>query len=173
MVGWMCLLMPVILSSATIKYCLQLKKGGQTDTQYNDLIFFSILSLPGYSTTLFSASVVKWTGRQLTSRDLPSLVEHRAPFTGRGCHIRLCHGRACHQFIRPASNGIPFLSATGDWARLGLTASQIHAESNTQTHRLWWIHLLGLLLPKGPMVNRNALNATVKLCSCPVGLLRG
>lgn len=87
-----------------------------------------------------------------------------------GCHIRLCHGAACHPFIRPASNGIPFLCVPGDWARLGLTASQIHTESNTQT--LWWIHLLGLSLPRGPMVNRNALNTTAMLCCCcPLGPL--
>lgn len=87
-----------------------------------------------------------------------------------GCHIRLCHGAACHPFIRAASNGIPFLCVPGDWARLGLTASQIHTENNTQT--LWWIHLLGLSLPRGPMVNRNALNTTAMLrCCCPLGPL--
>ena len=88
----------------------------------------------------------------------PSVVECRLPSAGRCRHIRLCHGASCHPFIRTASDGMPSLCVPWDRARLGPTASQIHTGSDTQT--LWWIYLLGLSLPKGPMVNRNAPTAT-------------
>lgn len=88
-----------------------------------------------------------------------------------GCHIRLCQGVVCHPFIRPASKGRhPFPLCA---RRLGISGPWLHpVHSTSSTHRLGWIHLLGLSLPSRPMVNRNALNATaMHSFVCPLGLL--
>lgn len=144
----MCLSKPVILTF--IKYCYHSKKGSdylcderQVITQLDNLVpllFFFIHSFPHKSTAWF-CQLLGPVGRR--SSQQCEVVEHHVIFPrwfnaapllqDGGCHIRLCHGAACHPFIRPASNGIPFLRVPGDWARLGLTASQIHTESNTQT----------------------------------------